>query len=99
VLVAFEADTGPASYRRTAAPTRCRPRRSRSLAYSGSALQVEVLYRLFGLPFLLWLVSAVLLRGHAQRPMLWLLGALAAAFEPVGQGVFLFLGGAGVITP
>jgi hypothetical protein len=29
------------------------------LAYSGGTLQVEVLYRLFGLPFLQWLVSTI----------------------------------------
>src|SRR5438874_2472702 len=33
------------------------------LAYSGGAIQVEVLYRLFSLPFLLWLISTVVLRG------------------------------------
>jgi hypothetical protein len=71
------------------------------LAYSGGAIEVEVLYRLFGLPFLLWLISAVLLRGRGRRPTLWVLGALAAGFEPVSQGVFLFLGGGGggVLTP
>jgi len=69
------------------------------LAYSGGAIQVEVIYRLFGLPFLLWLISTVLLRGHARKPTLLVLGALSAGFEPVGQGVFLFLGGGGVITP
>jgi hypothetical protein len=69
------------------------------LAYSGGTLQVEVLYRLFGLPFLLWLISSVVLRGRAQGVTLWVLGVLAAAFEPVGQGVFLFIGGGGVITP
>ncbi len=69
------------------------------LAYSGGAIQVEVLYRLFSLPFLLWLISTVVLRGRGQRLALWVLGALAAGFEPVGQGVFLFLGGGGVLTP
>jgi hypothetical protein len=69
------------------------------LAYSGGAIQVEVMYRLFSLPFLLWLISRVILRGRAERVTLLVLGALAAAFEPVGQGVFLFLGGGGVITP
>jgi hypothetical protein len=54
------------------------------LAYSGGAIQVEVLYRLFSLPFLLWLVSSVVLRGRGQRVTLWVLGALAAGFEPVG---------------
>jgi hypothetical protein len=29
---------------------------------------------------------------------LWVLGALAAGFEPVGQGVLLFLSGGGIIT-
>src|SRR6266545_1980100 len=48
---------------------------------------------------LLWLISTVVLRGRGQRLALWVLGALAAGFEPVGQGVFLFLGGGGVLTP
>jgi hypothetical protein len=33
------------------------------LAYSAGAIQVEVVFRLFGLPFLLWLVSGVVLRS------------------------------------
>ena len=69
------------------------------LAYSGGAIQVEVLFRLFSLPFLLWLISGVVLRGRGRRPTLWVLGALAAGFEPVTQGVVGFLGGGGVLTP
>jgi hypothetical protein len=69
------------------------------LAYSGGAIQVEVLFRLFGLPFLLWLISSVLLRGHGQRPTLWALGALAAGFEPITQGVFSYFDAGGVLTP
>jgi hypothetical protein len=30
---------------------------------------------------------------------LWVVGALAAGFEPVTQGVFLFVMGGGVLTP
>jgi hypothetical protein len=69
------------------------------LAYSGGAIQVEVLYRLFALPLLMWLVSSVVLRGRGQQLTLLVIGSLSAAFEPVGQGVLLFLGGDGVITP
>ncbi len=69
------------------------------LAYSGGALEVETLYRLFSLPFLVWLISSVLLRGRGQLVTLIVIGALAAGFEPVTQGLFLFLGGSGVLTP
>ena len=69
------------------------------LIYSGGAFEVETLYRLFSLPFLVWLISSVLLRGRGQLTTLIVVGALAAGFEPVTQGVFLFLGGGGVVTP
>jgi hypothetical protein len=69
------------------------------LAYSGGGILVETQYRLFTLPFLLWLISVVILRGRGQRQTLFVLGAISAGFEPVLQGVFIFLSGAGVVTP
>jgi len=69
------------------------------LAFSAGAIDVETTYRLFTLPFLVWLISSVVLRGRWQVPTLVVIGALSAAFEPVTQGVFLFLSGAGIITP
>lgn len=69
------------------------------LAYSGGAIEVETLFRLFSLPALVWLISSVLLRGRGLGPALWVIGGLAAAFEPVAQGVFLFASGGGVLTP
>jgi hypothetical protein len=69
------------------------------LAYSGGAIQVEILFRLFSFPFLVWLISSVLLRGRGRQPTLWIVGTLAAWFEPVTQGVFLFVMAGGVLTP
>jgi hypothetical protein len=69
------------------------------LAFSSGAIDVETTYRLFTLPFLIWLISSVALRGRWQIPTLLVIGALSAVFEPVTQGVFLFLSGAGIITP
>jgi hypothetical protein len=69
------------------------------LAYSAGAIEVELQYRLFPLPFLLWLISRVLLRGRGEWPALMVLGAICAGFEPGFQGVGLTLMGAGRVTP
>ena len=45
------------------------------------------------------LATPVLLRGRGRTQTLLVVGALAAALEPVTQGVFLFLAGGGLITP
>lgn len=69
------------------------------LAYSAGAIEMELQYRLFTLPFLLWLVSGVLLRGRGERVALIVLGTIAALFEPILQGVGIAIMGAGAITP
>jgi hypothetical protein len=69
------------------------------LAYSGGGIQVEIEYRLFTLPFLLFLISNVILRGRGRTPTLIVLGVISAALEPVTQGVFIFIAGGGVVTP
>jgi hypothetical protein len=69
------------------------------LAYPAGGIGVELQYRLFTLPFLLWLVSSVILRGRGQRVTLLVLGAISAGFEPVLQGIGITIMGAGVITP
>ncbi|MBV9894254.1 MAG: hypothetical protein JO020_08790 [Chloroflexi bacterium] len=69
------------------------------LAYSAGAIEVETLYRLFTWPFLAWMISSVVLRARGRRATLWVLGAMVACFEPVTQGVFLFLSGGGALTP
>jgi hypothetical protein len=69
------------------------------LAYSAGGILVDVELRLFTVPFLLWLVSNVLLRGRAQTRTFWVLAATSTLFEPVLQGVGLAIMGGGVITP
>ena len=68
------------------------------LAYSAGGILVDVEYRLFTVPFLLWLISGVLLRGRGQVPTFWALAAASTLFEPLLQGVGLFVMGGGVIT-
>jgi hypothetical protein len=58
------------------------------LAYSGGAFEVETLYRLFSLPFLVWLISSVVLRGRGQWPTLLVIGALAAGSNPSRKECF-----------
>lgn len=55
------------------------------LIYPGGAIIVEILYRLFAIPFLLWLVSSVALRGRGQKATFWSLAALTSLAEPAGD--------------
>ncbi len=68
------------------------------LAYSAGGILVDVEYRLFTVPFLLWLISGALLRGRGRVPTFWALAAASTLFEPLLQGVGLFITGGGVIT-
>ena len=68
------------------------------LAYSAGGILVDVQYRLFTVPFLLWLVSNILLRGRGQARTFWVLAAVSTLFEPLLQGVGLFIMGGGVVT-
>jgi hypothetical protein len=69
------------------------------LAYSAGGILVDIEYRLFTVPFLLWLISNVLLRGRGQTQTFWVLAAISTLFEPLLQGVGLFVLGGGVVTP
>jgi hypothetical protein len=69
------------------------------LAYSAGGILVDVEYRLFTVPLLLWLISTVLLRGRGQQRTFWVLAAISTLFEPVLQGVGLAIKGNGAITP
>jgi hypothetical protein len=69
------------------------------LAYSGGGVLVDVQYRLFAVPFLLWLVSRVLLRGRGETRTFWVLAAVSSLVEPVLQGVGITLMSGGAITP
>lgn len=55
------------------------------LIYPGGAIIVEVVYRIFLIPLLLWLISTVLLRGRQQERIFWILAALTSLLEPVSQ--------------
>jgi hypothetical protein len=69
------------------------------LAYSAGGILVDIEYRLFTVPLLLWLISNVLLRGRGQTQTFWVLAAISTLFEPVLQGVGLSIMAAGVVTP
>jgi len=56
-----------------------------ALIYPGGAIIVEVLYRLFLVPLLLWIISNLLLKGRGQEPAFWVLAAMTSFFEPVTQ--------------
>lgn len=69
------------------------------LAYSAGGIIVDTEYRLFAVPFLLWLISAVLLRGRGQAWTFWVLATVSSLAEPLLQGVGLTIIGKGEITP
>ena len=56
-----------------------------AIVYPGGAIIVEILYRLFPIPVLLWLVSTVLLRGRRQSQTFWILAAATSLVEPLGD--------------
>lgn len=51
------------------------------LAFSAASVIVEVVYRLFPIPLILFLVSNLLLRGRAQSPIFWALAAISSLLE------------------
>jgi hypothetical protein len=53
--------------------------------YPGGAIIVEVIYRLFLVPLLLWLISSLILRGRSQNAIFWILAALTSLLEPLSQ--------------
>jgi hypothetical protein len=55
------------------------------LIYPGGAVIVEVAYRLFLLPVLLWLLSKVILKGGWQTQLFWTLTILTSFLEPLTQ--------------
>jgi hypothetical protein len=67
------------------------------LFYPGGAILVEVLYRLLPIPLVLWLISSVLLRGHAQREVFWTLAVLSSVIEPLSQHLLPLRAGATVL--
>jgi hypothetical protein len=55
------------------------------LIFTAAAVYVEPIYRLLPIPLLLWLVSALALRGRAHGPVFWGLALLFSLFEPLDQ--------------
>lgn len=55
--------------------------------YSGGIVLVEAIFRVFAIPFLLWLISNLILRGRGQNQTFWGLAVLLSLFEPVTQGL------------
>ena len=55
--------------------------------YSGGIVLVEAVFRIFAVPFLLWLISNLFLHGHGQNQTFWVLAILLSLFEPVTQGL------------
>ncbi len=77
--------------------------------YTYGALFLEVFLRLFCIPFLVWLISNVILRGRWQTPVFWFAAFAVAFYEPMpyvmedlagksGLGV-LYLIASAVISP
>jgi len=64
-----------------------------ALIYPGGAIIVEVAYRIFLMPFFLWLVSSMILRGRAQEQTFWALAVITSAIEPVTQDLSGMLAG------
>ena len=55
------------------------------LIFTAAPIIVEVVYRLFLVPLVLWLLSNLLLKGRAQASIFWVLAVLTSALEPVTQ--------------
>jgi hypothetical protein len=53
--------------------------------FISAAIVVEVVYRLFLIPFLLWIISNVILKNKAQTYIFWTLAVLTSLLEPLGQ--------------
>lgn len=51
--------------------------------YAYGAIFLEILLRLFAIPFLLWLVSNLALRHRWQTQIFWLAAVLVALYEPL----------------
>jgi hypothetical protein len=56
--------------------------------YGGGAILVSIIYFLTLLPFLVWLISSVLLRGRGVNVVYWLVALPLAVVEPLTQGDF-----------
>jgi hypothetical protein len=55
------------------------------LIFSAASILVEVIYRLLPVPFLLWLISNLILRHRGQQPVFWVLALLSSVQEIISQ--------------
>jgi len=55
------------------------------LIFPSASIIVEVVYRLFLIPLVLWLVAGLLLRNRGQEPLFWALAVLTSLIEPMSQ--------------
>ena len=69
------------------------------LLYSAGGILVDVEYRIFTVPVLLWLISSIAAARPRAGGHLLGAGGISTLFEPVLQGVGLTLMGGGAITP
>jgi hypothetical protein len=53
--------------------------------FTAASIIVETVYRLFIIPFILWVVSVLILKGRAQTAIFWVLAVLTSLLEPLGQ--------------
>ncbi|HSE41808.1 MAG TPA: hypothetical protein VLH08_13680 [Acidobacteriota bacterium] len=53
--------------------------------YPGGAIIVNIIYRIFPIPFLLWIISTLLLKKRFQDRVFWILAALLSFIEPIGD--------------
>ena len=68
------------------------------LIYPGGAVIVELIYRLFLVPLLLWLISNVALKGRWQAQVFWVLAFLTSLIEPLTQDMDMFQFGVGLMA-
>lgn len=69
------------------------------LIYPGGAVIVEVFYRLFAIPVLLWLISNVILKKRYQALVFWILAILTSFIEPATQDLEISRFGTLLIPP
>lgn len=55
------------------------------LIYPGGAIIVNIVYRIFPIPFLLWIISNLLLKKRFQNRIFWILAALLSLVEPMSD--------------
>jgi hypothetical protein len=67
--------------------------------YTGGVVLVEAIYRLFAIPFFLFLISNVILRGRAQDRVFWVLAVVLSLLEPLTLSGAVLFAKPGTITP